>query len=595
MKKRSLLIIFGGILLVCILQGADVGSNAFALLRSGYGAAAPAIGGTGSAWSADATGMWWNPAGLEGIQRGEVMVGYRYWLASMHDEYAGFAWPWRRNTFGAAAFYSVTAVQGWDEENQPAGTIYPQSAVLDLAWAYSIKRGLSVGAGGKLLYENLVELTGFGAVVDAGIWWKAADWISVGASINDVGPGVFYEGDRVSVPWAADIGISLDVIPMTSIYTVGGWVSDAGFDARLGFQVTPHELISLRLGSRVNSDVTQWGFWSVPTAGMALYWKGFRLDYAVVPYGPLGTTHSLSLARYLRERPATADVLVKIIDSRDSSLLASSVGMQGAIIDTIDVNGRYRRSWIEPASISLNAEAANHYPAEITYDLESGRLNEIYVPLDSIPYATLSGAVMDEVSKTPASATIYFKGDVTDSIRSDPDWGSYQSNPLPPGDYLVRVVPDDAKLQSSLTRIDLPPGETVLKDLYVYREKKPNVLMTLHLNFETGKANILAAHAPILDSIAPVLRENADRGLIIEIAGHTDNVPVVYSPFGDNQSLSEARAESIRTYLVEMHGLSDKLFVCKGYGENDPLTSNETPEGRAMNRRIEFRIISGND
>jgi flagellar motor protein MotB len=115
--------------------------------------------------------------------------------------------------------------------------------------------------------------------------------------------------------------------------------------------------------------------------------------------------------------------------------------------------------------------------------------------------------------------------------------------------------------------------------------------MTIHLNFETGKAKLLPAHAPILDSIAPTLEVNADLGLRIEIAEQTDDVPVVYSPFGDNQLLSEAKAESIKSYLVEKHGLSEKMFVCKGYGDTKPLSSNESPEGRAMNRRIEFKLL----
>ncbi|MBN2380637.1 OmpA family protein [candidate division WOR-3 bacterium] len=592
MKRTTLLGISAGLALICTLSAADVGSNAFALLRSGYGASAPAVGGTGTIWTTDASGMWWNPAGLEGISKGEVMLGYRAWFASMHDEFASFAWPWRRSTLGVAAFYSVTAVQAWSEDNEPTGKLYPQSGVLDIAWAYSLKRGLSLGLGSKILYENLIELSGIGAAFDVGIMWRFLEWMSVGAALHDLGPGVFYQDSRVSVPWAADAGLSLSLIPMTTISITSGYVSDAGIEGNLGVEVSPHELISIRVGSRINSNISEWRFWSVPTAGLGLNWKGFRLDYAVVPYGPLGTTHSLCISRYLKERRPSADVLVKVVDSRDSAVLVSNLEMSGAIVDTTEVKGQYRRDWVNPEDLTVKAEAARHYQAEKTTTLEPGRLNVIVVALDSIPYALLAGAIMDQDSKTPASATIFFKGEVADSIRSDPTWGTFKSNPLPPGEYMVRVVPDDEKLQASLTRINLPPGQTVMQDLYVYREKKPNVLMTLYLSFETGKADILLAHAPILDSIAPVLRENADRGLTIEIAGHTDNVPVVYSPFGDNQHLSEARAEAIRTYLVEKHNLPEKMFVCKGYGEFEPLTSNETAEGRAMNRRIEFRMIT---
>jgi chemotaxis protein MotB len=163
---------------------------------------------------------------------------------------------------------------------------------------------------------------------------------------------------------------------------------------------------------------------------------------------------------------------------------------------------------------------------------------------------------------------------------------------LPPGEYLVKVIPDNPHLLPSLERKEVTSGDTVTSDLYVSRELRVNVLMTLHLNFEQGKADILPSHEPILDTIAPVLRENADRGLLIEIAGHTDNTPVVHSPYGDNQRLSEARAQAVMEYLVNKHDLPRKIFVCKGYGETEPIASNDNPESRAMNRRIEFRLIS---
>jgi hypothetical protein len=304
-------------LTACIITAQEVGQNSFALLQTGYGASAPALGGAGTAWTKDASSIWWNPAALEGLDRGEALLGYRSWLAGMHDEYLGFAWPLRRSSVGVAALYSLTAVEEWNEANEPEGKVYPQSGVLDLAWAYSLRRGISLGIGAKLLYENLVEVGGLGVVFDAGLRWRALERMTVGVALHDFGPGVFYAQERIATPWDADAGVTMEVMRGVLLSAGAGYVSDAGVEGRIGVEYQPFSVLALRMGARFNSSVIEWGLLASPSLGMALYWKGFRVEYAFVPYGVLGITHSVSVARYLKQRPASADVLVKVINSED--------------------------------------------------------------------------------------------------------------------------------------------------------------------------------------------------------------------------------------------------------------------------------------
>lgn len=73
----------------------------------------------------------------------------------------------------------------------------------------------------------------------------------------------------------------------------------------------------------------------------------------------------------------------------------------------------------------------------------------------------------------------------------------------------------------------------------------------------------------------------------VQIEGHTDSVG------GDiaNQRLSEKRAESIKSYLVQRFPIASERLVAKGYGESQPLTTNDTEEGRQRNRRVEVRPV----
>lgn len=79
---------------------------------------------------------------------------------------------------------------------------------------------------------------------------------------------------------------------------------------------------------------------------------------------------------------------------------------------------------------------------------------------------------------------------------------------------------------------------------------------------------------------------NENLNLKIEISGHTDNV----GSDALNQKLSENRAKAVVDYLTSK-GISSLRMISKGYGKTQPIATNNTEEGRALNRRTEFKII----
>jgi len=101
------------------------------------------------------------------------------------------------------------------------------------------------------------------------------------------------------------------------------------------------------------------------------------------------------------------------------------------------------------------------------------------------------------------------------------------------------------------------------------------------IRFESGKSTIKPESMGVINEIYELMEEHPDVKFSVE--GHTDNV-------GDedyNQKLSEQRAEAVVNKLIEM-GLSKDRFVSKGHGESQPVASNDTAEGKASNRRVEF-------
>lgn len=105
------------------------------------------------------------------------------------------------------------------------------------------------------------------------------------------------------------------------------------------------------------------------------------------------------------------------------------------------------------------------------------------------------------------------------------------------------------------------------------------------VRFDTGKATLTAAAKANLDKLVPVFKEYADTE--IDIFGYTDSTG---SP-EFNLSLSQKRAESVRNYFVTK-GLLASRFIIKGMGIADPIAANDTAEGRAQNRRVEFAILA---
>ena len=109
------------------------------------------------------------------------------------------------------------------------------------------------------------------------------------------------------------------------------------------------------------------------------------------------------------------------------------------------------------------------------------------------------------------------------------------------------------------------------------------------INFESGSSELPASMASFLQNAAHDLKQmHADYTL--EIAGYTDNT-------GDaarNVVLSQRRADAVRQALVKS-GANADMLVAKGYGSADPIASNDTPEGRLRNRRIEYRLLKTPD
>ncbi len=105
--------------------------------------------------------------------------------------------------------------------------------------------------------------------------------------------------------------------------------------------------------------------------------------------------------------------------------------------------------------------------------------------------------------------------------------------------------------------------------------------------FDSGKTELHQDLLPLLQKVAAIARSEPD--IMLEILGHTDNVPISTPEFPSNWELSAARASRVARYLVE-NGVDPTRFSIQGYGYYRPLLPNTSFENRGANRRAEIRL-----
>jgi len=123
----------------------------------------------------------------------------------------------------------------------------------------------------------------------------------------------------------------------------------------------------------------------------------------------------------------------------------------------------------------------------------------------------------------------------------------------------------------------------VIVDKYIVAVSNDRLVL-IGVNFAFDKSDLLPESYPVLDKAVILLNDKPD--INVEIEGYTDYI----GTDAYNQTLSVERAQTVRTYLISK-GINENRLTTIGYGKTNPVADNTTDEGRAMNRRIVFRII----
>ncbi len=236
---------------------------------------------------------------------------------------------------------------------------------------------------------------------------------------------------------------------------------------------------------------------------------------------------------------------------------------------------------IIPGKYNIVVTRSGYEPENLDINVSKAELNELNIVLmkSEMQGGMISGLVVDYISKEPLVVDVM----VTDlglSTKTDSS-GRFSFEDLEPVTYLLKVEAMD--YITSHTDVTVLPDENA--EIVVHLIRGGTVITLEGIEFEFGKAIIKKESSPTLDMAAAILTNHPE--IEVEIQGHTDSIGSAEA----NLKLSQARAEAVRDYLIDIHMIEPVRLIPIGYGEKMPIADNATEAGRAKNRRVDFVVL----
>lgn len=254
-------------------------------------------------------------------------------------------------------------------------------------------------------------------------------------------------------------------------------------------------------------------------------------------------------------------------------------------------------TYADEACLHVSASGQTAYFASGDLEIEKGEAYnidiysfELYPEARPIPVTYFKGIVSDALTGIALKAAFELTDLSTGRIvaRSNSDENGSFLICIPTGrQYMLNVSSDKHLFYSenfNLTEVRTST-DPYIKNVEMQPLSTGGTVVLNNIFFDTDKADLKPESYIELEKLYTLLVKNPT--MKIEISGHTDNTGAKQH----NMVLSENRAKAVVTYLTGK-GIAANRMTYKGYGDTSPITTNETPEGRAQNRRTELKIIS---
>lgn len=312
----------------------------------------------------------------------------------------------------------------------------------------------------------------------------------------------------------------------------------------------------------------------------------YRANFAPFPdgyYPKWGVGVNLMYSSDLIEDQGIAIMSGTVTNSYSGEAIGATVAFPGVAVDAAasdPVTGFYVAE-IPEGSVNVSVNAAGYQEATASVQAVAGQDFTRDFALD--PVKNVSGTITDIETGLPVVGTVALGADrqVTATSGSNGFYRIY----VPDGQWIL-TASSNGYLPVTET-VDMLDSEEMVVDfqLQSVAVEEGQVLSFDNIYFDVNSATIKRESYPVLDEVVDIL--NANPNAQIRIAGHTDSDGAA----SYNQTLSEQRAGSVFNYLVSK-GIAASRLSTVGRGEDRPVVPNTSAANKAMNRRIEFEVIS---
>lgn len=257
--------------------------------------------------------------------------------------------------------------------------------------------------------------------------------------------------------------------------------------------------------------------------------------------------------------------------------------------------------WSEPENAGTPINSKDNdlfYTAELgtqhaflSSDRDSTRGGLDIFSVEPNPFASggvtiVQGTVRDAVTRQPLGAEVTItdlaSGESVARFRSNDSTGKYLVVLQPGGRYSITAEAPDYLFYSDLYEVERKSDVTLTHDIDLSPSLSGKTRLLVFFDFNS--ATLKGESVPDLNRAVDLLKQFPSNR--VRVTGHTDSVGSAEF----NQRLSQDRANSVKQYLVQ-HGIDAGRIDAVGMGETMPIASNETEEGRALNRRVEFQLL----
>jgi outer membrane protein OmpA-like peptidoglycan-associated protein len=520
----------------------------------------------------------------------ELSLGTNYLMPSSYVEYGGTKYTYNPSGLGNTRVGLKVSIPAGDKMWLAAYFGYDIATVADTFKNAPSGRVYNGGIDARLLADRHFGLDGRGCITfNAGMYYKMD---KQHASATDSTEVDIYP--NMSLPFG--IGLSYDMGYLTPY---------VGFSAEYMMDTTWYPKPGSSTGELIQYDELNNPTWAI--FGLRYYVGGFNItgggEYNLrtdvreaLPFfrggehwhAILGLHYAPKSETYSKV-PATGIITGRVTDKATGKGILATVSA-GGITANSNPAGEYRLEGIAigKAPVEVRAEAKLYLAGSAAVQLTRKNrkvpaMQDFALSLAPIPPSEATGNVIDYKTGSPVGAVLTFKDakgkDLITRVNVTTGKGAY-SIMLEPGKYTVVARAEGYNIKEFY--LNCADGKPVSTNLALVKTGEKFIFN--NINFDFGKAT-LGPNAPqIMEGILKILTDNPE--IKVEIGGHTDAIGSKVK----NLKLSQARSQAVVEWLISK-GISAGQLESKGYGAEQPIASNSTKSGRALNRRIEVTVI----